>query len=299
MFDKEKNVADLRWLMLMIAAGDMGPERLRRLMEVYTDVNRIFDAGRRACADIIGEVASRRLFDEAHEEQARNIQRWLQTTPQADFVCWADPDFPREVLAYEGAPSFFLLRGRREILAGRRIALAGAMHPNDEGMRNAASFAEALIRVGRTVVTFLENETDAQVARSALAMDDDSPSGLLVLSATGPDRLYPPVMRDLYHRAADGGLILTPLMPSVGVSEETLEQRRVLCSYLCPELLVVQAELPGPTHTLARIFGENNRDVYAIPGSIHSPLYKGSHKLLREGARLTESVADIGACAKA
>ena len=195
MFDKEKNVADLRWLMLMIAAGDMGPERLRRLMEVYTDVNRIFDAGRRACADIIGEVASRRLFDEAREEQARNIQRWLQTTPQADFVCWADPDFPREVLAYEGAPSFFLLRGRREILAGRRIALAGAMHPNDEGMRNAASFAEALIRAGRTVVTFLENETDAQVARSALAMDDDSPSGLLVLSATGPDRLYPPVMR--------------------------------------------------------------------------------------------------------
>ena len=168
MFDKEKNVADLRWLMLMIAAGDMGPERLRRLMEVYTDVNRIFDAGRRACADIIGEVASRRLFDEAREEQARNIQRWLQTTPQADFVCWADPDFPREVLAYEGAPSFFLLRGRREILAGRRIALAGAMHPNDEGMRNAASFAEALIRAGRTVVTFLENETDAQVARSAL-----------------------------------------------------------------------------------------------------------------------------------
>lgn len=299
MFDKEKNVADLRWLMLMIAAGDMGPERLRRLMEVYTDVNRIFDAGRRACADIIGEVASRRLFDEAREEQARNIQRWLQTTPQADFVCWADPDFPREVLAYEGAPSFFLLRGRREILAGRRIALAGAMHPNDEGMRNAASFAEALIRAGRTVVTFLGNETDAQVARSALAMDDDSPSGLLVLSATGPDRLYPPVMRDLYHRAADGGLILTSLMPSVGVSEETLEQRRVLCSYLCPELLVVQAELPGPTHTLARIFGENNRDVYAIPGSIHSPLYKGSHKLLREGARLTESVADIEACAKA
>ena len=173
------------------------------------------------------------------------------------------------------------------------------MHPNDEGMRNAASFAEALIRAGRTVVTFLENETDAQVARSVLAMDDDSPSGLLVLSATGPDRLYPPVMRDLYHRAADGGLILTSLMPSVGVSEETLEQRRVLCSYLCPELLVVQAELPGPTHTLARIFGENNRDVYAIPGSIHSPLYKGSHKLLREGARLTESVADIEACSKA
>lgn len=89
MFDKEKNVADLRWLMLMIAAGDMGPERLRRLMEVYTDVNRIFEAGRRACADIIGEVASRRLFDEAREEQARNIQRWLQ--PRHRPILFAGP----------------------------------------------------------------------------------------------------------------------------------------------------------------------------------------------------------------
>ena len=113
MFDKEKNVADLRWLMLMIAAGDMGPERLRRLMEVYTDVNRIFDAGRRACADIIGEVASRRLFDEAHEEQARNIQRWLQTTPQADFVCWADPDFPKGGSCLRRR-SFFLFTERKK-----------------------------------------------------------------------------------------------------------------------------------------------------------------------------------------
>lgn len=293
MFDKQTDGTDSRWLMLMMKAGDIGPARLRRLLEAYGDADRIFDAGRRACADIIGEVASRRLFDKETEQQAHEVEQWLRDTPRADFVCWADPDFPKEVLAYEGAPSFFLLRGKREILKSRRIALTGAARPDAEGLQNAEAFAGALVRSGRTVVSFLENETDAQVARSILSLEGESQAGLLVLSATGPDRLYPPAMRDLYHQVADRALILTPLTPGVGVSEQTLEQRRVVCAYLCPDLLVLQAELPGQAHTLARLFADNNRDVYAIPGSIHSSLYKGSHKLLREGARLTETVADI------
>lgn len=172
------------------------------------------------------------------------------------------------------------------------------MRPDAEGLQNAEAFAGALVRSGRTVVSFLENETDAQVARSILNLEEESQAGLLVLSATGPDRLYPPAMRDLYHLAADRGLILTPLMPGIGVSEQTLEQRSVVCAYLCSDLLVLQAELPGQAHTLARLFADNNRDVYVIPGSIHSLLYKGSHKLLREGARLTETVADIVQVAK-
>ena len=164
MFDKQTDGTDSRWLMLMMKAGDIGPARLRRLLEAYGDADRIFDAGRRACADIIGEVASRRLFDKETEQQAHEVEQWLRDTPRADFVCWADPDFPKEVLAYEGAPSFFLLRGKREILKSRRIALAGAMRPDAEGLQNAEAFAGALVRSGRTVVSFLENETDAQVA---------------------------------------------------------------------------------------------------------------------------------------
>mgnify|MGYP000284946565 FL=1 len=106
MFDKQTDGTDSRWLMLMMKAGDIGPARLRRLLEAYGDADRIFDAGRRACADIIGEAASHRLFDEETEQQAHEVEQWLRDTPQADFVCWADPDFPKEVLAYEGAPSF-------------------------------------------------------------------------------------------------------------------------------------------------------------------------------------------------
>ena len=113
MFDKQTDGTDSRWLMLMMKAGDIGPARLRRLLEAYGDADRIFDAGRRACADIIGRWLRGRLFDKETEQQVHEVEQWLRDTPQADFVCWADPDFPKEVLAYEGAPLFFPIEGQK------------------------------------------------------------------------------------------------------------------------------------------------------------------------------------------
>ena len=277
----------------MMVAGDIGPARLKSLLAQFSDADGIFEAGRRACASVVGEELSRRLFSDSLQQQAEDVAEWLKSTPAAGIVSWMDEDFPREMMAFAGAPSLFLLRGRRELLLARRIAVAGAVRPDGEGLENAANFSSALVRAGRSVVTFLENETDAAVTRAALASENDGANGLIVLSATGPDRLYPSGMRELYHRAADRGLVMTPLTPGTAVSEHTLAQRLVVCAYLCPELLVVQSEFAGKTQALARLFAENNRDVFVIPGSIHCALYKGSHRLLREGARLTETVADI------
>lgn len=284
---------EVSWLRLMLTAGSIGSAALRHLMQVYGDVSDIFEAGRRSCASVIGEEASRQLFSDETQARAEDVLVWLQETPGADVVTWADSDFPREAMAFPRAPSLFLLRGRRSVLRTRRVALVGADRPDDEGVRNAADFAAALVRAGRSVVTFLESAADAAACRAALAVGSDAQAGVLVLSATGPDRLYPPTQRELFHRVAQQGLILTPFPPGVGVSEQTLEERRVLCAYLCSELLVVQSELGARAHALARIFAENSRDVFAVPGSIHSALYKGCHKLLREGAHLTETVADV------
>lgn len=293
MQDKDTALAEVSWLRLMIAAADIGPQRLGELLETFESAEALFESGRRACAALTGEGPSRRLFSDETLEQAQSVLHWLQTTPQAGFVSWADADFPREALAFDHAPSILLFRGRRELLKSRRIALAGAVRPDREGRQNAASFSAALIREERSVVSFLEDETDEEVVRAALSAQTGGEAGLIVLSATGPDRLYPSSMRDLFHRAAQDGLIITPFMPGTGVSEDTKQARHVLCAYLCPELLVLQAELPGSTHALARLFAEYNRDVFAIPGSIHCSLYKGNHKLLREGARLAETVSDI------
>lgn len=293
MEDNEKRLPNEQWLRLMLAAGEIGPGRLQSLLDAFGSVEEIFDAGRRACASLIGEVASGALFSDERKAQAGMALEWLETTPQAEVISWADWDFPKEAISFAGAPSLFFIRGRRELLQNRRIALTGVRQPDEEGLRNAGAFASALVRAGRSVVTFLEDETDAAVTRSALSADSHENAGLIVLSATGPDRLYPSVMRELYYRVAQQGLVISPFIPGTGVSKLTLERRQVICAYLCPELLVLQADLSGRAQALARLFAENNRDVFVIPGSIHSALYKGSHKLLKEGARLTETVADI------
>lgn len=293
MEDNEKKLPDEQWLRLMIVAGEIGPGGLQVLLDAFGSVEEIFDAGRRACASLIGEAASSALFADEGKAQAGVALEWLQTTPQADVISWADWDFPKEAIAFSGAPSLFFIRGRRELLQSRRIALTGVRQPDEEGLRNAGAFASALVHAGRSVVTFLEDETDAAVTRSILSADSYGNAGLIVLSATGPDRLYPSAMRELYHRVAQQGLVISPFIPGTAVSKLTLEHRQIICAYLCPKLLVVQSELSGKAHALARLFAESSRDVFVIPGSIHSALYKGSHKLLKEGARLTETVADI------
>lgn len=283
---------EVLWLRLMMLAGEIGPARLRALLDKFPDPEGLFAAGRRACADLIGEEVSRRLFSDQNEEDARATLVWRDRTDKASLVTWTDADFPRRLMAFAGAPSLFLLRGRRELLAGECVALAGSDRPDAEGRENAAAFAASLVRRGISPVTLLENETDAAAARAALEQKRPD-AGLIVLSSTGPDRLYPSGMRDLFYRAAEEGLILTPFVPGTGVCEETLEKRRVTLCWLCAKLLVVQAELPSRAHCLARLFAENNRDVFAVPGSIHNALYKGNHKLIREGARLTETVDDV------
>ena len=293
MKDNENTLPDEQWLRLMLAASEVGLSRLQALLEYFESAEGIFQAGRRACSAVIGETASRALFDDERQRQAEMGLDWIQETPQASVVSWMDCDFPKELLLYPSAPSLFFLRGRRELLQTRRIALTGTKRPDAEGLLNADSFADALIRCGRAVVTFLESETDAAVARAALKAEAEGKAGLLVLGATGPDRLYPAGMRELYHRSADQGLIITPFMPGITVSQQTLTQRQIVCAYLCSELLVIQSEFSGKAQSLARLFAEHNREVFVIPGSIHNALYKGSHKLLREGARLTETVSDI------
>lgn len=294
MTQDQTQAADRDWLRLMLSAGDIGPGRLGELLGAFDDARGVFAAGRRACAGIVGDEPSRRLFSDERLEEADRILAWAAETPQAAYLTWADADFPKEVLAFSPAPSVFLLRGRRELLSFPRAAVIGADRPDSEGLANAAFLSSGLVRSGTAVVSLAVGETDEAVCRAALdASDGERAAGLIVLSATGPDRLWPPAMREVYHRAAAEGLVMTPFAPASPVSDASLAERRAVCACLCHKLLVVQAELPSEAHDLARLFADHNRDVYAVPGSIRNPLYKGCHKLLREGTRLTEAAADL------
>ena len=284
-----KSQQGLDWLQLMLCANDIGIEQLKRLTEVYESLDDIVRAGRRKVAEIVGKEASQRLFSEDKRKEFDEACRWLSSIEGADVVTWSDPDYPKELLVCGKAPSVLFLRGRRELLARRRFYLTGTQHPDAEGKLNAASFGEAIAQ-REVLLTGLEAGIEREAAAAAAA----SCGAVVVVQATGPDRLYPSQCRDLFHQIADSGLVVSPFVPCTGFSPENVAVQRRICMQMCSTFIVVQAEIRSEALKMAQAAAESAKDVYTIPGSIHCALYKGNHKLLREGAGLVESIHDLG-----
>ncbi len=284
-----KSQQELKWLQLMLCANEIGLEGLRRLTEVYGSLDDIVRAGRRKVGEIVGKEASQRLFSQDKYKEFDEVCRWLAAVEGSDVVTWSDPDYPRELLVSDDSPAVLYLRGRRELLARRRFYLIGTQHPDAEGKLNAAAFGEAIAR-REVLVTGLEAGIDREAAAAAAA----SGGSVIAVQSTGPDRLYPRECRDLFHQIADIGLVVSPFAPGTSFTPEKAALQRTVCMLMSSALVVVQAEIRSEALKMAQAAAESAKDVYTIPGSIHCALYKGNHKLLREGAGLVESIHDLG-----
>lgn len=280
---------ELDWLYLMICAGDVGPQALRELMETFGSPSDILNAGRRSVARIIGQEASKGLFSDERKTLFETTCSWLDKTVLADVVTWSDADYPKALMSAGKAPSVLWIRGRRELLTSPMVLVTGTEHPDKEGEQNAFDFAKALSSKENAVVSGLMPGVETSAIKGAL----DAGANAVVVAATGLDRLYPKQNRDLFVRIASEGLIISALPLGTVFQEERLGARLELMTALSQRTLIVQAEIGARALQAARTAAELGRDVYAIPGSIHSPLYKGNTRLLKQGAQLVESVADI------
>ena len=284
-----KTQEELDWLRLMIGAGKAGPQAVHGLWEHLWKVDDSLSAGRRAVQRFVGEECSHSLFSDETERIFEDTCAWLEKTEGADVLTWSDEDYPTELLHAGLAPAVLWIRGRRELLAADRLYITGTERPDAEGGMNARDFAAAAVQKGSTVVSGLSEGIEAQAVQGALA----ATGAVLVVQATGPDRIWPRANRELFIEVARKGLLVSAQPPGVVFDETLLPERRQLCVALSRAVLVVQAEAASPALDAARNAAELGRDVMAVPGSIHSPLYKGCLRLLRQGAALTETVADI------
>jgi DNA processing protein len=153
----------------------------------------------------------------------------------------------------------------------------------------AREFARALARDGLTIVSGLALGIDAAAHEGAL----DTEASTIAVVGTGPDRVYPARNRGLAQRIAERGLVVSEYLPGTPARKEHFPQRNRLISGLARGVLVVEATLSSGSLITARLAGDQGRDVFAIPGSIHSPFSKGCHKLIREGAKLVETAQDV------
>jgi DNA processing protein len=214
--------------------------------------------------------------------------KWLES-PAHQLVTWDDGDYPQKLLEIGDAPPVLFHMGRRELLNRPSVAIVGSRQATPQGMDDARAFAQALSGAGVSVVSGLAQGIDAAAHAGAL----DQPGGTIAVVGTGLDRVYPAVNRKLAHAIAERGSLLSEFVPGTLPLKWNFPRRNRLISGLSRAVLVIEANLSSGSLITARLAGEQGREVMAMPGSIHSSLSKGCHRLIREGAKLVETAQDV------
>jgi DNA processing protein len=198
-------------------------------------------------------------------------------------------DYPELLRQVRGAPPLLYLKGNPDALHLPALAIVGSRNPTRGGTATAVQFAKHLGECGFTIVSGLAQGIDSAAHRGALA----GKAQTLAVLGHGIDRVYPAANRDLAHEIAAHGALVTEYPLGTPPRKEHFPARNRLISGLALGTLVVEAAYRSGSLITARLAAEQGREVFAIPGSIHNPLAKGCHRLIRDGAKLVESAADI------
>ena len=181
------------------------------------------------------------------------------------------------------------MRGRIELLQAPAVAVVGSRNPTPQGLDNARAFAAHLSQAGWVVVSGLALGVDAAAHEAALA----GGAGTIAVVGTGLDVVYPGRHRALTARIAAEGLVVSEFAIGTPALAENFPIRNRIIAGLARGTLVVEAAVQSGSLITARLAAEAGREVFAIPGSIHSPTARGCHALIKQGAKLVESAADI------
>jgi DNA processing protein len=213
---------------------------------------------------------------------------WLRE-PGHWLVAWDDADYPGALLAIADPPPVFCYAGRRELLCRPAIAIVGSRNATPQGVEHAAAFAATLSAAGLTIISGLATGIDAAAHQGGLSSDGRS----IAVVGTGLDRVYPAANSALAHRLAQHGGLLSEFPLGTPPLRENFPRRNRVISGLARGVLVIEATLNSGSLITARLAAEQGREVFAVPGSINSPFSKGTHRLIRDGAKLVETAQDV------
>jgi DNA processing protein len=275
------------WLRLTLIPG-IGGETQRKLLAAFGLPERIFAADPDALHGVIGGRMTRLLLTTANEDLVARACAWSAGADQ-HIVTLADPEYPAALLEIADPPTLLYVRGRRELLNRPSLAIVGSRHPTPQGVHNAERFAAAFADAGLTIVSGLALGIDAAAHRGTLAAQGDT----VAFIGTGIDRIYPARNRELALEIGAKGAIVSELPIGTPAAAGNFPRRNRLISGIARGVLVVEATVQSGSLITARLAGEQGREVFAIPGSIHSPQSRGCHKLIKQGAKLVESAQDV------
>ena len=279
------------WIRLEQTAG-VGPETARKLLSAFGLPGNIFSADFSSLRKIVSERVAQALTAPLSTKTAALIDKTLAWADQPGnhVLTLADDGYPHSLLNIPDPPLVLYAKGRQDLLCSPSIAIVGSRNATAQGIANAEQFSKVLSEAGLTIVSGMALGIDAAAHQGGL---DGNQGSTVAVIGTGADIVYPARNRGLAHRIAEEGCLLSeyPLgMPAIAAN---FPRRNRIISGLARGVLVVEAAAQSGSLITARMATEQGRDVFAIPGSIHSPLSKGCHLLIKQGAKLVESAQDI------
>lgn len=215
-------------------------------------------------------------------------EEWLGT-PGNHIVSRGDAGFPELLDRIPRPPERLYIKGDPDLLHMPALAIVGSRNPTEAGRRTAFEFARHLGGAGFCIVSGLAEGIDTAAHRGAL----DAGAATVAFLGHGIDRVYPAANLDLAHEIAAHGVLASEFPLGTHPDKSLFPQRNRLISGLSLGTLVVEAARRSGSLITARLAGEQGREVFAVPGSIHNPLSRGCHKLIRQGAKLVETAEDI------
>ena len=277
----------LLWLTLSLTEG-LGNASVCQLLAKFGTPDAIFSAPYKQLREIVSDSIAKHIQKGVDATQHKPTLDWLKKD-NAHIVTLADAHYPQALLQIPNPPALLYTLGQLNWLNHPSLAMVGSRSSTPQGEKNAEDFAQSLCQHGLCVVSGMALGIDGAAHRGALK----SNGATIAVVGTGLDIVYPARHRDLAHKIAERGLIMSEFSLGTPSKAQNFPRRNRLISGLSLGCLVVEANVSSGSLITARLAIEQGREVFAIPGSIHSPVAKGCHQLIKQGAKLVESVQDI------
>lgn len=291
------------WLRLSLTPG-VGNGSARKLLAAFGLPADIFAQTQNTLTTVVSAAQAAALVREPPECTALVAATWdwLQTEPESHrLLTLGDPLYPQSLLNIEDPPLLLYGKGMPQAWmlnllntkSTRAMAVVGSRNPSPQGAANARQFSQTLAEAGLCIVSGLALGVDGAAHEGALAGAIEGALATVAVVGTGLDRVYPAKHRELAHRIAQHGLLLSEYALGTSPLAANFPRRNRIISGLSIGTLVVEAALQSGSLITARLAAEQGRDVFAIPGSIHSTQSRGCHSLIKQGAKLVESAQDV------
>jgi len=275
------------WVCLNQVHG-LGPQGFCKLLQAFGNPEQIYAASHQQLLTVVAEPIAEQITSGPNIDSASPTLKWLENTDN-HLITLADKDYPKTLLEIADPPPVLYAKGNLQWLNSPSIAIVGSRNSSPQGEKNAEDFSQALCQQGYTIVSGMALGIDGAAHRGALKAN----GATVAVVGTGLDIVYPARHRDLAHKIVERGIIISEFALGTPSRAQNFPRRNRIISGLGLGCLVVEANVQSGSLITARLAAEQGREVFAIPGSIHSPMSKGCHELIKQGAKLVDSIKDM------